>query len=162
MPIEVRPATAADAPYIERSLTEAFAGTMALAHGELIDCLALPAVVAFEAGEPVGLLTYRVSGQGAGSDWEVVSLAAERPGIGVGSALLEWIRATGAGAGAKRIWLVTTNDNVHALRFYQRRGYDLVGLHRDAVTRGRSLKPSIPLELNGIPLRHELELELRL
>lgn len=56
-----------------------------------------------------------------------------------------------------------TNDNTIALRFYQRRGFDLVALHRDAVTRARAeLKPSIPLEIDGIPLRHELELEMRL
>lgn len=65
--------------------------------------------------------------------------------------------------GARRLWLITTNDNTIALRFYQRRGFDLVALHRDAVTRARAeLKPSIPLEIDGIPLRHELELEMRL
>jgi hypothetical protein len=30
------------------------------------------------------------------------------------------------------------------------------------VTRARRLKPSIPLEDDGIPIRHELVLELRL
>ena len=64
--------------------------------------------------------------------------------------------------GARRLWLVTTNDNTHALRFYQRRGFDLVRLDRGAVDRARVLKPSIPLENDGIPMRHELELELLL
>jgi RimJ/RimL family protein N-acetyltransferase len=66
-------------------------------------------------------------------------------------------------AGVGRVWLITTNDNTAALRFYQRLGFDLVALHRDAVDAARSIKPSIPLVGNdGIPIRHELELELRL
>ena len=65
--------------------------------------------------------------------------------------------------GARRLWLITTNHNTVALRFYQRLGFDLIALHRDGVTRARAeLKPEIPLEVDGIPLRHELELEMRL
>ncbi|GAA2448341.1 hypothetical protein GCM10010191_77240 [Actinomadura vinacea] len=61
-------------------------------------------------------------------------------------------------AGADRLWLITTNDNLRALRFYQRYGFDLV-----AVARSRALTPSIPeIGLDGIPIRHELELELPL
>jgi hypothetical protein len=49
------------------------------------------------------------------------------------------------------------------LRFYQRYGFDLVGVHRNAVAGSRALKPSIPeIGLDGIPIRHELELELPL
>jgi hypothetical protein len=61
------------------------------------------------------------------------------------------------------VWLVTTNDNTAAIRFYQRRGWDLVALHRDALDRSRELKPAIPRTGDdGIALRHELELERRL
>ena len=63
-------------------------------------------------------------------------------------------------AGARRLWLITTDDNTRALQFYHRRGFDLAAFHRDAVTRSRAtLKPSIPLEVDGIAVRHELELE---
>jgi ribosomal protein S18 acetylase RimI-like enzyme len=158
MAIEVRPATPADKPYVHRSLTAAFGGPLVACHDELIDASGLPAAVAWADDEPAGLLTYRITG----ADWEVVSIAADRPGIGTGSALLDWVGRQAAAAGATRLWLVTTNNNVHALRFYQRRGYDLVALHRDAVTRARALKPTIPEVLGGIPVRHELELELRL
>jgi GNAT superfamily N-acetyltransferase len=97
-----------------------------------------------------------------GADWEVVSLAADRPGRGAGGALLSWARETATAAGAARLWLVTTNDNVTALRFYQRHGFDLVALHRDAVLRVRALKPRIPEVIDGIAVRHELELEVLL
>ena len=158
MAIEVRPATLADLPYQRRSLTAAFHGTLVAVHDELIDAAALPAAIARDGGEPAGLLTYRV----IRADWEVVSIAADRPGSGAGSALIGWIREAAAAAGAARLWLMTTNDNVRALRFYQRRGFDLVAVHRDAVTRARALKPAIPEVLDGIPVRHELELEVLL
>jgi len=158
MAIEVRPVTPADIAYVRQSLTAAFHGTVVAVHDELIDAGDLPGGIAWDDGEPVGLLTYRVTG----SEWEVISIAADRPGNGAGSALLGWVREAATAAGATRLWLVTTNDNVTALRFYQRNGYDLVAVHRDAVTRARALKPAIPQVIDGIPLRHELELELRL
>ncbi|MFI7546304.1 GNAT family N-acetyltransferase [Actinoplanes sp. NPDC049599] len=157
MAIEVRPATPADLPYVQASLTAAFHGSLVAVHDELIDASALPAAVAWDGDEPAGLLTYRI----VGTDWELVSIAADKPGSGAGTALLRWIRETAAAASATRLWLVTTNNNVTALRFYQRNGYDLVAVHRDAVTRARALKPAIPHELDGIPLRHEIELEVR-
>ena len=65
--------------------------------------------------------------------------------------------------GVGRVWLITTNDNVRALRFYQRYGFDRVALHRNAVDAARTLKPQIPrVGLDGIPVRHELELEVQL
>jgi Acetyltransferase (GNAT) family len=63
--------------------------------------------------------------------------------------------------GCTRLWVITTNDNVDALRFYQRRGFCLVRVHRGAVDRSRAtLKPEIPAAgAYGIPLRDEIELE---
>jgi ribosomal protein S18 acetylase RimI-like enzyme len=155
MAIEIRPATPTDQPYVQASLTAAFHGPLVAVHDELIDATTLPAAVAWSGSEPAGLLTYRI----VGPAWEIVSIAADRPGGGVGGALLDWLRETAVEAGAVRLWLVTTNDNTRALRFYQRHGFDLVAIHRDAVTRARTLKPAIPEEVDGIPLRHELELE---
>jgi RimJ/RimL family protein N-acetyltransferase len=81
----------------------------------------------------------------------------------VGTALVDAVAEAARAAGAVRLWLVTTNDNLRALRFYQRYGFDLVAVHRDAIARSRALKPSIPrIGLGGIPIRHELELELDL
>ncbi len=83
---------------------------------------------------------------------------------GGGSAVIEAIVAAARAAGCRRVWLVTTNDNVDALAFYQRRGFRLAALHRAAVTEAReTLKPEIPeVARNGIPIRDELELELEL
>jgi ribosomal protein S18 acetylase RimI-like enzyme len=157
--VEIRLGTPADDDYVRRSLTEAFGATEVACHDELIDAAVLPAGIAWQDGEPVGLLTYRADADGG---WEIVSIAADRAGVGAGGALIDWVRGRAAQAGATRIWLITTNHNTHALRFYQRRGFDLVRLDRGAADRARKLKPGIPAQLDGIQIRHELELEIRL
>jgi len=123
--------------------------------GALEDALAHSHLVAVQDGL-AGVLTYILRRE----DCEILTLHAARPRAGAGTALLEAVREV---AGDRRLWLITTNDNVDALRFYQRRGFRLDKLHRGAVDEGRRLKPQIPLiGDHGIPLRDELELELTL
>ncbi len=111
------------------------------------------------AGHVVGLVTYSIEH----SECEVVTLNSVCQGAGVGTALLNAAKAVALNAGCSRLWLITTNDNLRALGFYQRRGYELVAVHRGAVERSRRLKPSIPLvSADGIPMRDEIELEYRL
>jgi GNAT superfamily N-acetyltransferase len=154
--IDVRPARPQDAEFVRGSLIEHFTSTDVAAHDELIDATALPALIAWAGDSPAGHLTYR-----AGLDsWEVVSLASSLPGRGAGTALLNTVREEAQRAGVTRIWLVTTNDNTDALRFYQRWGLDLVRIDRGAVTRLRRLKPGIPTHAGGIAIRHEIELEM--
>jgi GNAT superfamily N-acetyltransferase len=164
-PIEVRAARPEDSPFIRELMIEQFAGTDVAGHDELIDVTVLPALIAWSGARPIGLLTYRPdpvarAAQRAAAGWELVSIGAAVPGRGAGSALIEALRVAARSAGIQRIWLVTTNDNLHALRFYQRRGFDLVRVDRDAVTRARVLKPSIPTHADGIAIRHEIELEM--
>src|SRR5262249_41118740 len=128
--------------------------------GELVDLTGLPGFVAVADGERAGIVLYAVRGD----ECEVVSLLSLREGIGIGRALLDAVRAAAVEASCRRLWLVTTNDNVRALGIYQRWGMDIATFRRDAVTESRrSLKPSISEHGDdGIPLRHELELELLL
>ena len=74
-------------------------------------------------------------------------------------ALIEAVVSTVAAQGGRELWLVTTNDNVDALRLYQRRGFHLARLDSGAIDRARDLKPTIPLlGRYGIPMRDELML----
>ena len=87
----------------------------------------------------------------------MISLDAVCEGRGIGSALLELAVDAARAAGCRRVRLVTTNDNMRALRFYQRRGFQLVALNAGALERSRELKPEIPATgAHGIPLRDEL------
>jgi DNA-3-methyladenine glycosylase I len=116
----------------------------------------LPGFVAFLGGERVGLLTYALENQAM----EVVTLNSAREKRGVGTALIDSAEAFARRAGCRRIWLITTNDNLDALGFYQKRGYHLVKVSPGAVDRARRMKAVIPLVgEHGIPIHDELELE---
>ena len=157
--MDVRPAGAEDASWVAECCRRAFGSTVVASGGRLLHPHLLAGLIAWEAGERVGVLAYQEEEGGA----EVVLLAAEPPGRGAGSALLAAAEALGRGRGWERLRLSTTNDNTGALAFYQRRGWDLIALHRDAVSAARRLKPEIPATGHGgIPVRHALELERRL
>ncbi len=106
--------------------------------------------------EKVGLLTYNVEEQ----DCEIVTLDSLEEGIGIGTALVNALKEAAKEADIQRLWLVTTNDNLTALKFWQKRDFRLVTVHRDAIAQARRLKPQIPIiGIDGIPIRDELELE---
>jgi ribosomal protein S18 acetylase RimI-like enzyme len=113
-------------------------------------------VQALMNGEVAGLVTWRIDGD----EMEILSLDSLDPQSGVGTALLEHTIATARVKGMRRVWLATSNDNLDALRFYQRRGMRLCAIHRDSVAACRKLKPEIPeIGKYGIPLSDEVELE---
>jgi N-acetylglutamate synthase-like GNAT family acetyltransferase len=154
--VAVREATAADAPTVAAFLDRHGSAVVAR-HGELVDATQHPALVAEDEGRLVGVLTYVVAGQ----ECEVLTLHADPPGLGAGTELVEAVAWLASERGCGRLWLITTNDNVDALRFYQRRGFRLTGVHPGAVDQSRrDLKPQIPeVAGNGIPIRDELDLE---
>jgi GNAT superfamily N-acetyltransferase len=126
--------------------------------GELIDPVDDPALLAEDAyGTLLGLLTYRVAGSGC----EVRALFATVTRHGTGSMLLDAVEVAARSAGCDRLWLITTNDNLDALRFYQRRGLRLAALRPGAVDESRAaLKPSIArVGEYGIPIHDEIVLE---
>ena len=128
--------------------------------GELLHPLDHPALVAVAAdGHLLGMLTYVPSHDGR--QCEILTLHADEQWRGAGTALIEAVGQLARQQGCTRLWVITTNDNVDALRFYQRRGFCLVAVHRGAVDRSRArLKPEIPaVGAYGIPLRDEIELE---
>ena len=157
--MRVRPLEAHEAEWAAGLYAEYWASPLAARKGELIDLRPLPALVAEIDGERAGIATYALRGDAC----ELASMIALVEGAGVARALVGAVKAAAARAGCATLWLVTTNDNTRALRAYQRHGFDLVALHRGAVDEARRLKPGIPATgRDGIPLRHELELEIAL
>ena len=65
--------------------------------------------------------------------------------------------------GADTITVVTTNDNIGAIAFYQKIGFDMEMLYRNSMDYVRKLKPTVPaIGDNNIPLRHEIEFAMHL
>lgn len=141
------------------AIAEASWGAPVVSRQRAHDLHGLPALVAERAGQLVGVLTYEMRD----GDMEVVTIDAVRRRAGVGTRLLAAAVDLARAAHCRRVWLITTNDNLDALRFYQRRSMRIVAVHPGAVDATRLLKPSIPeVGEHGIPLHDEIELEIRL
>jgi phosphinothricin acetyltransferase len=158
--IEVRPLAEDERGWADEVVAGAGWGDRIVRLGETVSLTPWPTLVATVEGERAGLLTYAARG----ADCEVMSLVSLREGHGVARALLDAARAAAREAGCRRLWLITTNDNTRALELYQRWGLEIAGFHRHAVTETRrTRKPEIPERgPSGIPIAHEIELELRL
>ena len=155
--LDVRARETSDAQWARELLAQYGASTRVVSRGRIYDAMELPGFVALLDGRTVGLVTYRIEG----GDCELVTLNSIMEGRGAGTALIEAVRAAAKEQSCTRLWLITTNDNTHALRFYQRRGFRIAALHAGAVYRSRDLKPEIPeLGLDGIPIRDEIEMEI--
>lgn len=156
----VRPYRPEDEPWATGFLDRQLGGRRQARRDEVLDVLESGlGFVAEAAAGRVGLATWRRDDGRA----ELTAIATTERGAGVGSSLVHAVCEAASSAGARSVWLVTTNDNLDALRFYQRRGFRLVALRPGATDDARrTLKSAIPvIGQNGIPMRDELELEWR-
>lgn len=155
----IRPLGAADQIWV-KSFLEAHNHSLIVVNRENVyDASQLAGFAAIQGETPIGLLTYHLQDD----ECEVVTLHSAVEGIGVGSALMRAAQNWATAAGAKRLWLLTTNDNLPALRFYQKRGLMLRAVYPNGMDAVRKVKPAVPLiGLDGIPLRDMLELDITL
>lgn len=157
--IHVRDKRADDAERLKALWTDHFGAPVVVGRGRKHDPMKLSGFVAEEGGEVLGAVTFLREED----EIEVVTLDSAVENRGVGTALLDAVAALAKTQGVWRLCLVTTNDNIRAIRFYQKRGWNLCAFYRDAVVGARKLKPQIPMVgADGIPIRHEIEFELRL
>jgi GNAT superfamily N-acetyltransferase len=149
-PIDVTPMTPADRQWMQTLAAELWHGEIVVSRGTAHRVLELPGFIARIAGQRLGVATYRLTED----DCELVTIDALRPRIGVGTALLSAVKSV---AGGRPLWLITTNDNLDAVRFYQWRGFVLTAVFPDAIEESRKIKPQIPrVGHYGIPIRDEL------
>ena len=155
----VRSIEACDRNWVESFVKSHWGSEIVVAKGRVLRPVELDGFVGFNGKNPVGLLTYRIEGP----DCEIVTIDSIAQGEGVGTALINAVRERAKVKGCRRLWLITTNDNLNALGFYQKRGFRLIAIYPDALEASRKLKPQISMKAaNGIPIRDELELELDL
>lgn len=158
-PWRIRPIDPADQGWIRQFVVDHWGAEEMVTHGEVSYPAQLPGFVCTWNGERVGLVTYQIRGQ----ECEIISLDSLRPQLGIGGALIDAVAEVARKEKSTRLWLITTNDNLLALGFYQRRGFHICAVNPDAITEARKIKPSIPqIGLEGIPLRDEIVLEISL
>ncbi len=148
-----------DLPKLRQFWVEHWGANFMVVHGKIYQPEQLNGFVAEEDNEWFGLITFVVKD----NETEVISLDSLRKGQGIGNELMKTVVNEAQQRNCKRIFLITTNDNLNALGFYQRHGFELVRIDRGAVHESRKIKPTIPLiGENNIPLRDEIELEMNL
>ncbi len=157
LPLEIRPVTPQDREWIKAFIEREWGAEFVVGHGQRYFPAELPGFLALQAGEKVGLITYSIEGK----ECEIITINSLKESLGIGTKLIDYVKLEAQQTGCRRVWLITTNDNVDALRFYQQRGFSIATIHKNAVTEARKLKPNIPLIGNfGIPITDEIELQL--
>ena len=133
-----------------------FGGDFVVSREEVHDPHKLPGYIATEGNERVGLITYHINGD----DCELVSIDSLCQFMGIGSLLLEKVEEFALRAGCKKIWAITTNDNLDAHRFFQKRGFIITAVRLGGMSKIRLLKPNVPkIGYYGIAIRDEIEFE---
>jgi len=144
---------------VDEVIKDEWHGPLSVSKGNIIDTSKSHGFVAVDGDEMKGCITYHIEG----NDCEILTLNSLCEGKGIASALIRAVIDTAKQANCHRCWLITSNDNIHAIRFYQRFGFSLIALHLNALDITRRVKPSVPLVgMNDIPLLHELEFEIKL
>ena len=118
----------------------------------------LDGILAYENEKIIGLGLYEIKN----NECEIVLLETFIQNKGIGTKIIENLIKIAKEKMCKRIWLVTTNSNINALRFYQKRGFDISNLYINAMDEARKIKPEIPeLADNGIKIKDEIEFEIK-
>ncbi|MBK8020209.1 MAG: GNAT family N-acetyltransferase [Chloroflexi bacterium] len=155
----VEPVADADREWANEWLTRFWGSTAIVSNGVFQELSNAPGVIAWLEGGRAGMLNYSIEGD----SMEITSLFSIIDGIGVGTALIQAALDGARQMGLRRVWLVTTNDNTRAMRFYQRRGFTIAAVRLNQLEKSRLLKPEIPpLGDDDIPLRDEFEFEVLL
>lgn len=142
---------------INKFITEQWYSTVMIIRGKEIDMTTVEGIYILDNAKIIGLITYMIYD----NTMDIISLDSLCENQGLGTLLLEKVVDIAREEGCRKIVLITTNDNIRAIRFYQRRGFDMTCLYRNALDISRKLKPEIPLiGENGIDLKHEIEFEM--
>jgi ribosomal protein S18 acetylase RimI-like enzyme len=155
----IRHVNETDKEWITAFLEEYWSSTRFVTRGRLFFADENPGFIAVEDEKPVGLITYEL----LGNECEITTLTSLEERQGIGTALINMVKDTALQAECKRLLVITTNDNTHAIRFYQRYGFTIATIYPNSMEEARMIKPEIPLTGNdGIPLRDEIEFEIHL
>jgi ribosomal protein S18 acetylase RimI-like enzyme len=154
--IKIRSLEDNDNEWLKRLIISEWASIKVVTRGKVHFVDKLPGYVAIQDNEKVGLITFRISKD----ECEIITLNSLTENIGVGTALLRELEKQAISKGCKRLLVITTNDNIDALRFYQIKGFKIKAINVDIIKKSRKLKPEIPLRgLYDIEIRDEIELE---
>lgn len=158
--MEVKILGKSDLALAVKLVDELWGDTKMVLRGQLIDVNdADGAVVVYDSAAIVGLLSYII----LEGKFEILTFNSLVEHKGVGRMLMDVALQIAKEHHYKEVWVLTTNDNTRALKFYQRYGFSLVQVNFGALDVSRKLKPQIPLYgADNIRLEHEFILKMDL
>lgn len=157
MEIKIRKTNNSDLGWIRDLFINNWGGDFVVSKNKIHKPENLEGFIAEENEEKVGLVTFNIEN----NEIELVTINSLKPGKGIGTMLINAVIDIAKGKNSKRLWTITTNDNLNALKFYQKNNFRLVKVYPGAVEESRKIKPQIPkIGENGIPIRDEIELEI--
>lgn len=157
--IKIREVNKDDLNRIIKFITKNWGSDKIITRGKIYHVKDLPGFVIVQNKEIIALILYFTKNHNC----EIISMNSKKQNKGLGTLLLNHIKKHAKKIGCMRLWLITTNDNLDALRFYQKRGFTIKAVYPNAIDISRKLKPEIPLVgKDGIPLRDEIKLEMSL
>lgn len=148
----------ADEAWVTDVAVKLWGSTEIISKEHAYDILRLPNIIAERDGKPVGFVMYAIEEKAC----EIVALYASLENQGIGTKLLNQVKEVVKRDGCTKVWLMTTNDNTKALRFYQKRGFVIIIIRTNVMEKQRKLKPIPFLGNDGIEIRDEIELEISL
>ncbi len=153
--VTIRPVEKKDKDLVLKILNEHWGSALIISRGLIYYADELPGFIAEIDNETAGLITYYLSG----NKCEIISLNSYKENIGIGTGLLRALIEEIGKTDINKISVITTNDNLQALGFYQKRNFHMFKIYPGAVKKSRKIKPSIPLYgSDGIEIRDEIEL----
>ena len=157
--IEIIPLNECFRPKVNLLVASEWAGPIVVTKGKAKDSSKAEGFVACAQGRLKGYILYLIED----GRCEILVLHSLEENRGIGTMLIRTVEAKARKEGCRDMWLVTTNDNCRAFRFYQRFGFELAEVNINAMDEVRRIKPSVPLAgIDGIPLKHEMVFEYML
>lgn len=156
MKIVIKKITPLDTTWIRTFFKKHWGADFIVSRGKIHKVEELEGFVAKLKEKTIGLITYKTKDR----EVEIISLDSLRVKHGIGSALLQKTINHTKRQGTKRVWLITTNNNLNAIEFYRKRNFQIIKTHKNAIDLSRKLKPQIPfIDGNGTPIKDEIEME---
>lgn len=155
---KIRKTTTKDRKWVWGFIKGHWGSSLIIVHGKQYFADEIEGLITVDKdGNRVGLVTYDISD----NNCQIVTLNTKYENGGVGTALVNSVKKIAKDNGCERLWLITTNDNTQALRFYQKYGFTISEIRINEIENSRVMKPEIPRKgIDDIPIRDEIEMEL--
>ncbi|MGQ6221264.1 GNAT family N-acetyltransferase [Serratia sp. IR-2025] len=140
-------------PILKSLILEHCGGDSMVVHGEEFILSSLPVFVCSEGNKICGFCVFKEDKESI----EIIAINALISRKVIGLTLIDEVKRYAVAHGKMEIKLTTTNENLGAIVFYKKMGFNLYSVDVDAVTKARMIKPSIPLfSEEGVLIKDEL------